>query len=174
MRRSEKAQSFYLYTLGWFRCRLSFSCENVSKTANRVGLRIQGTRWTHQQSGNLGDCAAQHEQRRHGRRENPNYLAVQPGDVVALNNGRTAACSASILTATPTITGPCLLGNVRVKAEIDRRVDAYSRAAAIESAGKDDRGIDLTRYRKQFNGTTSYVAVAADWLARTGASVAIS
>ena len=94
---------------------------------------------------------------------------MQPGDVVALNNGRTAACSASILTATPTITGPCLLGNVRVKAEIDRRVDAYSRAAAIESAGKDDRGLDLIRYRKQFNGTTSYVAVAADWLARTGA-----
>ena len=87
---------------------------------------------------------------------------MQPGDVVALNNGRTAACSASILTATPTITGPCLLGNVRVKAEIDRRVDAYSRAAAIESAGKDDRGLDLIRYRKQFNGTTSYVAEYAN------------
>ena len=64
---------------------------------------------------------------------------MQPGDVIALNNGRTAACSASIVTATPTITGLRLLGNVRVKAEIDRRVDAYSRAAAIESAGKDNR-----------------------------------
>ena len=94
---------------------------------------------------------------------------MQPGDVIALNNDRTAACSAPIVTATPTITGACLLGNVRVKAEIDRRVDAYSRAAAIESAGKDDRGLDLIRYRKQFNGTTSYVAVAADWLARAGA-----
>ena len=59
--------------------------------------------------------------------------------------------------------------NDGVKAEIDRRVEAYSRAAGIESAGKDDRGLDLIRYRKQFNGTTSYVAVAADWLARTGA-----
>jgi hypothetical protein len=110
-----------------------------------------------------------HEQRRRGRRENPNCLAPQPGDVIALNNGRTAACSASIVTATPTITGPCLLGNVRVKAEIDRRVDAYSRAAAIESAGKDDRGLDLIRYRKQFNGTTYYVEEAADWAPRTGA-----
>ena len=101
----------------------------------------------HPQSGKLGDCLAQHEQRRRRQRENPNYLAVQPGDVIALNNGRTAACSASIVTATPTITGPCLWGNVRVKAEIDRRVDAYSRAAAIESAGKDGRGLDLFRYR---------------------------
>ena len=96
---------------------------------------------------------------------------MQPGDVIALNNGRTAACNASIVTATPTITGPCLLGNVRVKAEIDRRVDAYSRAAGIESAGKDDRGLDLIRYRNQFNGTTSYVEVATDWVPRTGAEV---
>jgi hypothetical protein len=96
---------------------------------------------------------------------------VQPGDVIALNNGRTAACSASIVTATPTITGPCLLGNVRVKAEIDRRVDAYSRAPGIDSAGKDDRGLDLIRYRKQFNATTSYVGVAMDWVPRTGAEV---
>jgi hypothetical protein len=29
--------------------------------------------------------------RRRGRRENPNCLAPQPGDVIALNNGRTAA-----------------------------------------------------------------------------------
>ena len=89
--------------------------------------------------------------------------------MITLNNGRTAACSASIVTATPTITGPCLLGNVRVKAEMNRRVDAYSWAAAIDSAGKDDRGLDLFRYRKQFNGTTSHVEVAADWLPRTGA-----
>jgi hypothetical protein len=59
----------------------------------------------HPQSGKLGDWAAQHKQRQRERRENPNYLAVQPGDVIALNNGRTAACSASIVTATPTITG---------------------------------------------------------------------
>jgi hypothetical protein len=62
-----------------------------------------------------------------------------------------------------------LLGNVRVKAEIDRRVEAYSRAAGIDSAGKDDRALDLIHYRKQFNGTTSYVEVATDWVPRTGA-----
>jgi hypothetical protein len=74
-------------------------------------------------------------------------------------------------TGTPTITGPCLLGNVRVKAETGRRVEAYSRAASVESAGKDDRGLDPIRYRKQFNGTTSYVEVATDWVPRTGAEV---
>jgi hypothetical protein len=58
--------------------------------------------------------------------------------VIALNNGpHRPPCSAPIATATPTSTGLRLLGNVRVKAEIDRRVEAYSRAAGIESAGKE-------------------------------------